>query len=346
MDSRWQAFLEDAGAVFADGVVASFGNPQREIRIATAGPLLADLSHLGTIVVTGDDARTFLQGQLTNDIAQIESGHCQWSGYCNPQGRLLALFRVFFHEGGYHLELPRSLLEPTLERLRKYVLLSKVTLEDGGDCLARVGYSGPDSEAELAAAVGSVPGAVNEVVHAGELTVARIAGPLPRFVIQGRPQAMEKLWSVLDVHAAPVGAPVWEYLDILAGLPMICPETAGMFVPQHVNLDLVDGVSFQKGCYVGQEVVARLHYRGKSKRRMHRLHVDSDEVPAPGTPLYGRSAGQAAGNLVRAAPSPEGGCEALAVIVAEHLGHALHVGAPRGPRAMVVHSPEEAGSSS
>ena len=151
---------------------------------------------------------------------------------------------------------------------------------------------------------------------------------------------------MLDVHAAPVGAPVWEYLDILAGLPMIYPETAGMFVPQHVNLDLVGGVSFQKGCYVGQEVVARLHYRGKSKRRMHRLNVDSDEVPAPGTPLYGRAADQAAGNVVRAAPSPEGGCAALAVIVAEHLGHALHVGAPRGPRAMVVHSPEEAGSSS
>ncbi|MFQ5488705.1 MAG: YgfZ/GcvT domain-containing protein, partial [Gammaproteobacteria bacterium] len=231
MDSRWQAFLEDAGAVIADGVVSHFGNPRREIRIGTTGNVLCDLSQQGLITASGDDAMAFLQGQLSNDISQVDSRHSQLSGYCNPQGRLLAILRIFIRDNLYHLELPRSLLDDTLERLRKFVLMSKVKLEDGGDCLVRMGYSGPDSEAELAPLVGgAVPSQVNEVRCTEELTVIRVPGPVPRFVIYGKPPAMEKLWSALDVRAAPVGRQVWERLDILAGLPLVLPETAEAFI--------------------------------------------------------------------------------------------------------------------
>ncbi len=333
MDSRWQAFLEDAGAVIADGVVSHFGNPAREISIGTTGNVLCDLSQLGLITASGDDAMAFLQGQLSNDISLLDSRHSQLSGYCNPQGRLLAILRIFIRDNVYHLELPRSLLDSTLERLRKYVLMSKVKLEDGGDCLVRMGYSGPDSETELAALVGGdIPGGVNEVRCTEELTMIRVAGPMPRFVIYGKTATMEKLWSALDVRAAPVGRQVWERLDILAGLPVVLPETVEAFIPQTVNLDLVDGISFKKGCYTGQEIVARLHYRGSIKRRMRLVHIGTDEPPAPGSTIHSKKDDkQAAGTVVLAAPSPDGGCDALAVIINAYAEEALYLQAPGHP---------------
>ncbi len=325
MDSRWQAFLEDAGAVFEDGTVIHFGNPQREIRIGTSGGILCDLSHRGLITAAGDDAMAFLQGQLTNDIARVDSHRGQLSGYCTPQGRLLAIFRIFLRDHVYHLELPRALLDDTLERLRKYVLMSKVKLEDGGDCLVGLGYAGPDGESELAEALGvEVPRSAFAVTETAGHTVMRLPGPVPRFAIYGRAPAMEKLWTLLDVRAAPVGRQVWERLDILAGLPEVLPETVEAFLPQAVNLDLVEGVSFKKGCYTGQEIVARLHYRGAVKRRMRRVHVAEDTPPAPGTAIAGKD-GQTAGTVVLASPSPDGGCDALAVLINEQAGGSLQL---------------------
>ncbi len=339
MDSRWQAFLEDAGAVIEDGRVAHFGNPAREIRIGTTGNLITDLSHLGFLTATGDDAAGFLQGQLTNDITEVDAARSQLSGYCNPQGRLLAILRIFLREQAYHLELPRALVDSTLERLRKYVLMSKVALEDGGDCLVRMGCAGPGAEEELKAVTGKIPEGIDEVVSTEGLTLIRIPGPVPRFTIYGKTPAMEKLWSSLDVRCAPVGPQVWERLDILAGLPAIAPETVAEFVPQYVNLDRVGGVSFSKGCYTGQEIIARLHYRGKTKRRMTRLHIACDEPPAPGTPLYAPRQAQAAGIVVRAAPCPDGGCDALASLLLEHHGKTLHLGGAKGPQAQARELP-------
>ncbi len=332
MDSRWQAFLEDAGAVISDGAVDHFGNPRRELSIGTTGNVLCDLSHLGIITAAGDDAMAFLQGQLTNDISQVDSRHGQLSGYCTPQGRLLAIFRIFIRDKTYHLELPRPLLDSTLERLRKYVLMSKVKLEDSGDCLVRMGFAGPDSEAELAALVTcDLPAADNEVSSGEDLTITRIAGPVPRFIIHGKTAAMEKLWSQLDVRAAPVGRQVWDRLDILAGLPVVLPETVEAFIPQTVNLDLVGGISFKKGCYTGQEIVARLHYRGAVKRRMRLVHIASDEPPAPGSAIVTGKGGKQAGTVVLAAPSPDGGSDALAVIINDQAGEALCLQAPGQP---------------
>lgn len=339
MDSKWQAFLEDAGAVFEDGTVIHFGNPQREIRIGTSGGILCDLSHRGLILAEGDDAMTFLQGQLTNDIAQVNSHRAQLSGYCTPQGRLLAVFRIFLRNHVFHMELPRSLLEPTLERLRKYVLMSRVRLEYGGECLVRIGYAAPEGDAELAEALPAAPPSQPfETLETDDFMVLRLPGPVPRFVIYGQSPAMEKLWTLLDVRAAPVGRQVWDRLDILAGLPDIEPQTVEAFLPQAVNLDLLDGVSFKKGCYTGQEIVARLHYRGKVKRRMRRVHVQADTPPPPGTPILGRNR-QAAGSIVLAAPSPEGGCDALAVLANDQINAPLCLKADGEPALDILQLP-------
>jgi tRNA-modifying protein YgfZ len=334
MDSRWKQLLDGAGAVFDDdGSVLHFGNPDLERRAAMSGSVICDLSLYGLIRARGPDTVRFLQGQLTGDVTHIDAGHSQLNGFCTPKGRLLALFRVFASEDAFFLRLPAALLEPTLTRLRKYILMSRITLDPAGDDLAGIGLSGPRCEQELSHIVGAVPAAVDAVVRSGPLTVIRTPGIHPRFEIFGPVEAMQKAWSQLDVHAAPVGAAVWILHDILAGVPEIWPETVEEFIPQSVNLDLLGGISFDKGCYTGQEIVARLHYRGTVKRRMYLAECDTAEPPPPGRAVYPVSGGdQAVGQVVSATLAPERGSVLLvSTVVEQALPAALSLGSPAGP---------------
>ena len=316
MKPEWLEFLKNAGAEIADNKVNSFGNLEREQRVTQTGLVIADLSHLGMISVYGEDAAEFLQGQLTNDLRDVSPEHSQMSAYCTPKGRMLSNFRIFKREDTYYLRLPREQLEATLKRIHMFVLMSKVTLEDSSDALVHIGVSGPNAEELLADLIDELPSQADDVSQSNNYTVIRLAGPHPRFEVYGELGKMETLWNHLDVHAAPVGAGSWEMLDILAGIPTVYPATAEAFVPQMANMQLVNGVSFQKGCYTGQEVVARMQYLGKLKRRMFLIHVDSNESVASGEALFSASStsGQGTGTIISAQPDPEGGYLALAVI--------------------------------
>ena len=318
MKPDWKAFLTNKGAEIGDDRVVGFGNPVRERRAALNGDVFCDLSHLGLISVHGEDAETFLQGQLTNDIRQVDERHTQLSACCNPKGRILANFRIFRIADTWYLRMPRSMVDPTLQRLRMFVLNARVVLEDASDQFVRIGYSGPDSEKLLSEAIATVPATVGECTHDDGYHVVRVAGPHPRFEIYAEIEDMKKLWERLDVFAAPVGESTWAMLTILAGVPVIYPATSGMFVPQMVNLTLIDGVSFKKGCYTGQEIVARMQYLGKLKRRMYLARVNAPEnaPPKPGMPLYSAvsQSGQGAGNIVNAQPWADGGFIVLAVV--------------------------------
>ena len=334
MKPEWRAWLDNNGAEWQDDRVVSYGNPVRELRVSTTGDILVDLGHEGLIEVHGRDALEFMQGQFTNDVRQVDAGHGQLSALCNPKGRVLAVFRLFRHDDTYYLRLPRGLVEPVLRRLRMFILRSQVTIEDASDAFVRFGYSGPDAEQELSDRVGRVPAAVDEVVQGPELLIQRVPGPMPRFEIYGELGPMQKLWEALNVRAAPVGAGPWELLDILAGIPEVYPETSEAFVPQMLNLHAVGGVSFRKGCYTGQEVVARMQYLGKLKRRMYRAHVEDAVEPRPGDPVVDPAAGgsQTVGQVVRAQEAPEGGHELLAVVeIAAHDRGELRLGEIDGP---------------
>jgi folate-binding protein YgfZ len=319
MKPDWKKFLDEQGAVFDDlGVtVLNFGNATRERKIAVTGSLLCDLSHLGLIAATGTDARNFLQSQLTNDTREITPERSRLGGYCTAKGRLLAVFRIVQRGETIYLQLPYELLEATLKRLRMFVLRAKVTLEDATDTFVRLGFSGPQAEAQLAEATGRVPQAVNHVVHVNDVTIVRVPGTVPRYELSGELPQMQQLWQRLAVHAAPVGAEVWNLLDVLAGIPQVYRASSEEFVPQMVNLPAIGGVSFQKGCYPGQEIVARMQYLGTLKRRMYLGHIDADNPPAPGTSLHeaGAESTQSVGNVVNAQRAPDGGCAVLAVVV-------------------------------
>lgn len=316
MLSEWQAFLQQSGATLAAGRVEDFGAPEAERAAALQGDVVVDLSHFGLLRVEGPDSLTFMQGQFTNDVRQVTADRSQLSGHLSPKGRLFNVFRLFQRDGAYYLRLPAELVSPALERLRKYVLMSKVTLADAGDSLLRIGVSGPHAYARLSQELDHMPQAADEVAHGKGLTVVRVAGPHPRAEVYGDPDSIKALWLRMSTIAKPAGASAWALLDIHAGLPNVFPANVEAFVPQMVNLQLVNGVSFRKGCYTGQEVVARMQYLGTLKRRMYLAHIAGDAVPAPGTELYcsNSDSGQGAGKVVDAQPAPGGGIDLLVVI--------------------------------
>ena len=341
MNSTWQTFLEDAGAIIEDDEVAHFGNPEQEIQVSATGNVISDLSHEGMLAVQGQDAADFLQGQLTNDISLLSQDTAQLSGYCNPKGRLLAIFRIFLQDDCYYLTLPRHLAASTQERLQKFILMSKVTMDNAGDRLTAMGCSGPNSAQELGALFTALPERDYQLIQQDGVTVIRLPGPQTRFSLYGKTEAMQRIWTVLDARAAPIGKAAWQRLDILAGIPTVFPETAGEFIPQTVNLEQLHGVSFNKGCYTGQEIVARLQSRGTVKRRLHRVQISTDKCPLPGAPLFQQQdSQQAVGMINSAVPAPDGGCDALAVITNEAAHQdKLHLHSNKGPRVHLAELP-------
>lgn len=315
MKERWKKFLLDAGAEMDNGRVLHFGNPERELRVATTGNVLSDLNHLGLISAHGADAATFLQGQLTCDIRDVTDDSSLLGASCSHKGRVLTLFRLFRRGDGYYLQCAAELVEETLKRLRKYVLMSKVTLEDAGSAMVRFGYLGPEADRHLSELLGKAPEEVGSVIQTPDLLVVRLPGTQPRFEIAGSLEPACKLWESLNAWAAPVGAEAWRLQSILAGVPEVYAATSELFVPQMLNLQVLQGISFIKGCYTGQEVVARSEYLGKQKRRMFRAFAPAADRPEPGTDLYapGSQSGQGPGKVVDAALAQGGGYEMLVV---------------------------------
>jgi tRNA-modifying protein YgfZ len=317
MKAEWKEFLTSAGAELGDdGRVLSFGNPEREYKVALTGNVFADLSHYSLVAVHGEDARDFLQGQFSNDLRRIDKEHSLLNAYCSPKGRMLANFRVFHHGDSFYLHMPSSMVEATVKRLRMFVLRSRVTIEDTVDTFISIGLSGPGAEDELTRATGlTPPGEVDGVIQNDHQLIIRVPGMHSRFQLYAGFDAACKTWNALNVDCAPVGAGAWNLLEIQAGLPTILPETVDAFVPQMVNLQLVDGVSFKKGCYPGQEVVARMQYLGKLKRRMYLAHVRADEPPRAGLDLFDAEGDeQSVGKVVDSEPHPDGGYALLAVV--------------------------------
>lgn len=342
MKPEWKDFLTNAGAEFSNEKVDSFGNPEQERRVVHSGETLCDLSHYGLIAAYGDDTETFLQGQFTNDISHVDPTHSQLSSYCSPKGRMLANFRIFKREDTWYLSLPYELLEPVLNRLRMFVMRSKVTLEDAGDALVRIGLNGTKTAEHLKTLSGSIPGGTDTVTQHEDTTIIRVAGVEPRFEIYGQLGDMKQLWQSLDVNAAPVGANIWELLNIQAGIPVIVAQTVETFVPQMANMELINGVDFKKGCYTGQEIVARMHYLGKLKKRMYRINIDTDEQPAPGDSLFAEESkgGSGTGTIVSAQQIADGSYDALAVIqITDAENQPLRLHDAEGPAIKVMDLP-------
>ena len=344
MSAEWRAFLAHAGAVFEDDHVLHYGDPEAERRSAANGDTLADLSHLAVLRADGADTQSFLQGQLSNDIHLVSEARAQLSAYCNAKGRMFAIFLIFQRpDGAYYLQLPAALAEPTLKRLRLYILRAKVKLEFIENEFGRIGLSGPNAESLLKNALGSAPVNAYDSITSDDVTVVRLPGSHARFELIAPLARLMPLWQILSAKAAPIGAGPWSWLDIMAGIPVILPGTVEEFVPQMANLELVGGVSFTKGCYPGQEIVARMHYLGRLKQRMFRAHIEAENAlpPQPGMPVYSPDLpGQSTGSVLDAQPAPEGGYDLLAVVhLSSQAAGVLHLASSDGARLYLTDLP-------
>lgn len=300
MNKEWSEFLQSRPV---------------ESQSSTLECALNDLSHFGLIQVEGEDAFQFLQGQLTNDMREVTEDHSSLSSCCTAKGRMIANFRVFRRGPAYLLQTPRANLESVIKRLRMYVLMSKVIIRDVSDDLARFGITGDCAVSLLQAHFPDIPSTANEAVELAESVLIKMPGSLPRFEVVGPSGDLIKLWQACESKTKPMDQDFWALQEIRAGIPTVFPETTEAFVPQMVNMQLIDGVSFTKGCYTGQEVVARMQYLGKLKRRMYFAHVESDTPPKPGDELFaeGSTSGQGAGKVVDA-QAADAGHDLLAVI--------------------------------
>jgi folate-binding protein YgfZ len=247
---------------------------------------------------------------------------------------MLATFLVTRSGVGYLLQLPRVLVEPIAARLQKYVLRAKVTLTDASDTIALLGLGGPRAAELIATVLGEAPTGPLQVVSRDGVTVIALEGECYELTVA--PERAAALWDQLSEVAHPAGGSAWEWRRIAAGIPWITPATQEAFVPQMANLEQVGAVSFSKGCYPGQEIVARAQYLGEVKRRLFRGH--SDGQSAEGQELFALAGStQSIGMVVNAAPAPGGGTDFLAVVqteVAESGG--AHVGGFSGPRVLLT----------
>src|SRR5271165_896262 len=213
------------------------------------------LPHLGVLRFSGADSSSFLQGQVSNDTRGLAPGRSLLCAYSSPQGRVLALLQLLPHAGDIIAILPRELVLPTLEALRKFVLRAKVKIEDASEQLSvagQLGTPGLDVEGLTVGAVNHDPDRSWVVGAAGDMAEHRIAG---------------------DLLQANQFETDWRAADVRAGLPQIYLATREAFVAQMLNLDLLDGISFTKGCYTGQEIIARTQHLGRIKRRLYRLRL-------------------------------------------------------------------------
>lgn len=316
MIDAWIAALREDGARLQGSAALDFGAPREELAAVRTGSILAPLSHLALLEFAGDDARTFLHGQVSCDVNGLPASRSVYGSYSTPQGRMLANFLLWAEDSALLMLLARSVQASVRKRLQMYVLRAKVKIADLGEARVLLGASGPAAPEALDRVLGAVPAALHEVARTPNGTIIRVPGD--RFVVSVPTDRAVDAWRGLLASLRAVGSPAWEWSEIANGIPLVTAATQDQIVAQMANLELIGGVNFQKGCYPGQEVIARTQYRGKVKRRMFLAHVDADPAPSPGDALYSEDLGdQASGLVVNAAAAPEGGFDVLAVVNAE-----------------------------
>lgn len=295
------------------------------------------LAHEGILAVRGSDAGKFLQGQLTCNINYLSDEHAGLGARCMVKGRMQSSFRILPQGDGYLLAMASELLDAQLADLKKYAVFSKAKLTDESPAWARFGLQ--HGETALEALGLNVPEAAGATVRHDNLIALRVsAGRVELWV------PAEQASAVRDTLAAalPEGSlNDWLLGQIRAGIGQVMGPTRELFIPQMINLQAVDGVSFKKGCYTGQEIVARMQYLGKLKRRQYRLALDQADVPAPGAEIFSPTHGSSVGEVVIAA-STGNRVELLAVLSADAVADDnLHLGSLEGPRLTLLDLPYE-----
>ncbi len=333
MNSVWQAYLRKHHAVIENNRVIHFGDITSELQDTQATTIMADLSHFDLIRFSGNDTKSFLQSQLSCDIREINLHAAQYGCYCTPKGRILTNFLLCQQDDDLLMQLPIDLSASVQKRLSMYVLRAKVQLAKASDDWVRIGIAGSNAITLIQNITGCTFDFNQSLQVIQHEHTCYICLSRQQVELIAPIKSAFSLWEHLSQHTKPVGASWWDWLNIQSGIPVILPETQEMFLPQMVNLDVIGGVSFKKGCYPGQEIVARTRYLGKLKRRMYLAHIATTETIKVGDALFSHDMDdQSIGNIVNVASSPHGGFDILAVIQQSSIGTCeIHWQSPQGP---------------
>jgi len=306
------------------------GTADADLRVARSGSVLALLGHLGVLQFSGEDAEAFLQGQLSCDVAAVGLRSSAYGAYCSPKGRMLANFLLWHEEAGFHMALSRDIAPSVHKHISKFVLRARVKVSDASDTIVMAGAAGPKAGRALQEVFSDLPKQPNEVSRQPDIgTVINLKDG--RFLLALTPSSAVVLRQRLANSLVPVKASAWRWLDIRNGVPLVSAATQDQLVPQMANFELLGGVSFEKGCYTGQEVVARMQHLGKLKRRMFLANVPAEAKA--GDPLCSEDLGdQASGIVVNAEASPDGGYDLLAAVqTASREDSTVHLKSLGGP---------------
>lgn len=269
---------------------------------------IANLSHFGLIKVSGDQTLTFLQGQLTCDINQLKQREASLGACCNPKGRMMANFYIWRNQNDCYLLLPQSMVLSTIEHFKKYAVFSKVKLTAVNETVI------------------AVTGNLNLEKEASKTIILVLTpqSPTPIHLIVGNSKTMLSFWKNSSKTIVPIDVLEWQAFNIKNGISFIYPQTRGLLTPQMINLQKLGGVSFKKGCYIGQEIIARTEYLGKLKRHLYRAHINCKSSPQPGDELKNKNS-QPVGIVVESTPVGNTGFELLTVMQDQLLEKEPHI---------------------
>jgi len=293
------------------------------------------LSHEGILAVRGPDASKFLQGQLTCNLNYLSDTQSSLGARCTQKGRMQSSFRILLQGDGVLLAMAHELLEPQLADLKKYAVFSKAKLSDESAQWVRFGLG--DADATLLSLGLALPEEAGNLVRNNDLIAVRVS---PGRAELWAPAAQaDTLRGQLAAQLPEGDLNHWLLGQVRAGIGQVMPATRELIIPQMLNLQAIGGVSFKKGCYTGQEIVARMQYLGKLKRRLYRLCLPAGDLPEPGTPLFSPTHGSAIGEVVIAARDAQQ-IELLAVLQAEAAeGGDIHLGTLEGPGLQLLDLP-------
>ncbi|WP_244072065.1 folate-binding protein YgfZ [Nitrosomonas sp. PY1] len=296
---------------------------------------MIDLSqYYGLIQFSGEDAGTFLQNQLTCDVREVSEHQASYGGYCTPKGRVLVNFLLFRYKHRYILQLPKNLCESLQKRLSLYKLRAKVIIENVSQEYTCIGLAGSHLSQTLGRLFTSLP-TLNQPLRFVDLNDhAFLCLASNRIQLISPSTNAIATWEHLHQQIQIADIAYWNHLTIQAGIPVVLMETQEKFLPQMINLDAIGALSFKKGCYPGQEIVARTQYLGKLKRRMYLCHITTSDIVNPSDSLYcADSADQSCGSIVNATTSQShDGYDVLAVIQQSSVeAGEIHWGSLLGP---------------
>lgn len=308
----WQQFLDNQGARLDTAGHAHFAADKSPQSDSTT--YLIPISYRGVLSVAGADAISFVQGQVTCDLRQLTEQRVLSGAQCTLKGRVVGNFQLATSgDNQLLLSLPQEVLPRLAEGLKKYSVFSKVEIADATDDWCLLGLMGPEAGELLARQSGLEIDSDDHFAVSEALVILRQTED--RYQCWVRSPQAEALWQSLAEHCQPAGSQYWQLADIRSGSAEVYGPTVEAYTPQALNLDITGAISFKKGCYTGQEVVARLHYKGTTKKRLSRLGLPR---PAELSTLMGTAltdaSGKKQGEIVMAAPSGADTAEALAVL--------------------------------